>query len=197
MTEQEREEKLAEYYTNLYHQSEVREDQYITMLRELRVKNIEHLRSFWFNLIVLSSAIIVGVFPILINNSNYLENPSIAIVGLVVLVIMDILGCFYLNVLLTRENRNLAELNDFHTKKFAEDKSIINKITEDKKDFQEGSSIYLDFLKNSEKEEAELVVKQKIRGANRWFEKNLSDILTILLIVGILFIILSFIPVKS
>lgn len=194
---QEQEEKLAEYYTNLYNDSDVREKQQMKMLLELRIKNIEHLRNFWFNLIVLSSAVIVGVFPVLIKDPSYFENSSLAIFGLLLLVFMDIIGCFYLNVLLTRENRNLAELNNFHTKKFDEDKKLINKIIEEKKEFGEGSDIYLKFLKDTSEEENNLITKQEIKGASKWFDKNFSDILTTLLILGVLFIILSFVPTQS
>jgi len=188
--------KLMEFYEQEYKDVVSREEKMTGFFLDMRVKNLEYLRSFWFNLIILSSAIIVAVFPILLKDPNYFQNLVLSIIGLGLLVIMDIVGCFYLNTLLTKENNNLAEQNDFHSKKMNKEKEMINENMMKKVGCEEWLKVYLNFLKETENEEKEMRKKQEKKCFAKWFDSHFSDLLTSLMIFGIFFIILSFIPIK-
>lgn len=191
------EKKVLKYYSNLYDKADKEGRAALKMISEMRIKNLDHLRSYWFNLIIWSSAVMVAILPLLIKDSQYFNNAKLAVFGVVLLGITDIVGCFYINVLLTRENRHLAEKNNFYEKTFSKEKEIINKLVEEEKNIKNGIETHLDFLKKTSKEEEEIILKQNTKGILLWWDRNFSDILTTIFIFGALFIIFSFIPVKS
>lgn len=164
---------------------------------DVRLKNIEQTRSFWLNLIVLSSAIIVAVFPLLIKDNFYLENLKIAVTGIILLVLVDLVGIFYINTILIRENKHLDEQNKFHMEHMNKGMEKLLKAMKENKNYEEWRQGYLDFLKKTHKEEIVMRKEQDPKKIIKWFDEHFSTILVYLVILGIVLIGTSFLNLNS
>lgn len=164
---------------------------------DVRLKNIEQTRSFWLNLIILSSAIIVAVFPFLIKDNFYLENLKMAVIGIILLVLVDLVGIFYINIILIRENKHLDEQNKFHMDHMNEEIKMLLEAMEQKRDYKKWGGEYSLFLKNTAEEEVSMREKQESKKIVKWFDKYFSTFLVYLMILGVVLIGLSFLNLDS
>jgi hypothetical protein len=102
---------------------------------EMHTKNIGHFRAYWLNMVILSSAIAVGVLPILDSESSHLiKSPTLTKLGLLLITIVCLAIIIYFQKVLTREKSLLSEQTEFHKYTFFMQSDILNKAIKDGKD---------------------------------------------------------------
>lgn len=186
-----------EIYDKQYNEVRKNQKEVSALYLDVRLKNIEQTRSFWLNLIILSSAIIVGIFPFLVKDSSYLENLGMAIIGIILLVFVDLAGIFYINTILTRESKHLDEQNKFHIDHMNEEIEMLLEAIKKERNYKEWEKEYSLFLRNTVEEEVAMREKQKPKKIVKWFDKYFSTFLVYLMILGVVLIGLSFLNLDS
>ena len=93
--------------------------------REYRIHNLENFRSYWLNLVILSSAIAVGIIPLLNDQPSIIISVLLAQIGLLVIVIVCVLLVLYLQNVLARERDLLADQRNFHEYTFGMQNDVI------------------------------------------------------------------------
>ncbi len=184
------------FYQEKYKEATSRRDEILNLTRDLRIKNLDHIRSFLFNLVVISSAAIVAIFPVVLKDLNYFKNPIFAIIGLAILVLMNLVGLFYLSVLLIRENNNLSKADEFHNKAIEKTLADIDKGLVEKTDPAAWFTNHIKLLEDISKEENNLRSEQELKGFAKWFDGNFLSLLVYSMIIGVVFIVISLIPFK-
>jgi hypothetical protein len=181
-----------EKYTKEYNKIEkIKEDSEKEII-DLLIKNTEHTRSFWFNLLILSSAIIFAILPLLFEHPSYFKNIGLAVTGIIFLVVMNIISIFYFNHLLLSENNGLEKRRKFRLKKINEQLKLIDSHRLLNMDYEMWRDIiYASFINKAYKEDNNVNNKNKCF-FTQFFSKHFSNIITWLVIIGICLIFLSF-----
>jgi ABC-type multidrug transport system fused ATPase/permease subunit len=183
-----------EILNNIIERSGQRSDKIEQIFLDMRSRNLEHLRNFWLNLIVLSSAIIVGILSLVFKEDMSSSLLLIIMVGVSFFILMDIVGVYFLNHKLSKENHDLDKLHNFNLQAIKDERRVINNYLNKQESFEKFSKEYADFLNDVARKEEEIrksnVEKNKIFS---FLDKYISDILAGLFILGILCILASFI----
>lgn len=116
-------------------------------------------KSFIMNIVILSSSIIIGVFPLLDNNSSIIKHISEAKFGLLIIVIIIIFSLIYYENVLTREKLLNIDLIDNHQKTFSNQFRIINLAIRDNKSDEEIEAIFTKSKGESVNEENRIRIK--------------------------------------
>jgi hypothetical protein len=186
-----------EIYNKQYDKVNKNQKEVSMLYFDVRLKNIEQLRNFLLNLMILSSAIIVSVFPFLVKDVSYLKNLKLTIIGVVLLILVDLIGIFYINKILIRENKHLSEQNEFHINHMNEEIKMLLEVMGQKRNHEDWKEEYLNFLKNTVKEEKIMREKQEYKKIAKWFDRNFSNFLVYLMISGVILIGISFLNLDS
>jgi hypothetical protein len=83
---------------------------------ELRLKNLEHLRNFWLNLLIMVAAGLIPVFGL--NRFELINNFYLFYSGLFLWSLTLVMGVLYFNYILSRENNNLLALDKYYKDSF-------------------------------------------------------------------------------
>lgn len=162
-------------------------------ISSIGLKNIELTRNFWLNILILSSAIIVAVFPIILKDPTYFKHINLAICGIIFLVATDIIGIYYINFLLTKDNKSIDEHQKFRLKYFSKQKEILTEGKQSGVDYDNWSSdIYSQFLLEFGGIEKNIRAKLKAGKLAQFLDRYFSTIFTVFITIGILLISLSF-----
>jgi len=186
-----------EVYDKQYNEVDKNQKEVSILYFNARLKNIEQIRNFLLNLIILSSAIIVAIFPFMVKDSSYLKNLYLAIIGVVLLILADLIGIFYINKILIRENKDLKEQNEFVIQNMNKEKEMLINAMKEKRDHKEWGEEYLNFLKKIHEEEIDMRKRQNLKKIIKWFDENFSTILVYLVISGVVLIGVSFLKLDS
>ena len=160
-------------------------------------KNKEYYRSLWLNLIVLSSAIIIGMLPVINDNKGLLKSVFLAKLGLLIIVLVIILGMLYYNSTLAREQSMLFELWQLHEKIFTNQLLSINSSNNESKTEAEINELFSKAKQNAFQEETKARAKHLVGGKlykiRIKIDKHISNLLIYLFLIGSLILISSFI----
>jgi len=85
---------------------------------DIQMKNREQFRSFWLHMIILSSAIVIGVLPLLKSNSDIIQSQIICLFGLLFILLVCIFIVIYMPYVLQREKSLLVEQSQLHQEIF-------------------------------------------------------------------------------
>ena len=170
------------------------EKEALNEINNIGIKNIELTRNFWLNILILSSAIIVAIFPLILRNQTYFKCIELAIYGIIFLVVTDIIGICYINFLLVKDNKIIDEHQEFRRNNFSEQKEILAKGKQSGADYDSWfNDVYSQFLLKFGDEEKSMRAKLKGGILTRFFDRYFSTIFTFLITIGILLISLSFV----
>ena len=160
------------------------------------LRNSDQLRNYWVQLIIFSSAIIVGILPLL-DNVNPILSISLAKIGLLVITLVCILIIVYFPYILTREKHLLHEQKALHEKFFS---TRLEMLSQACKENWDDSKISLNFEKLEEvlsSQETDLLYEKLVAGrftrVRNLIDFNFSLIASGGTGIGALLIILSFI----
>lgn len=141
---------------------------------EIQIRNKESSRNLWMNIIILSSAIIIGILPLLNENSNLIKSLVLAKLGLLLIIIIVVIGIIYYENVLIREKLMLSDLSQFHQETFAYQEYVINSSIKEKKDLEEIQNIFN--ITKKESFSKELKIREKHLVGGKFFRlRSLSD----------------------
>src|SRR3989338_5362478 len=92
---------------------------------DIQAKNREYFRSFWLNMIILSSAIVVGILPVMDGPSTLIKSLILAKLGLLLIILICVSIICYFQNMLSRERDLLFEQIQFHKKTFSEQLTLL------------------------------------------------------------------------
>lgn len=100
---------------------------------EARTKNLEQFRNYWLHMTILSSAIVVGVLPLMGEESSLIKSLPLAKTGLALIVFVCAAAIIYLQNVLSREKSLLHDQKEFHENTFSMQGRMIEKARKDGK----------------------------------------------------------------
>lgn len=164
---------------------------------DLQNKNKDHFRGLWMNIMILSSAIIIGVLPLINENSNIIKSLLLAKLGLLLIILIIIFGIIYYANVLNRERSMLFDLSQFHEKIFFKQENLINLAVEQKKSIGEVLDIFgrtkIDSFNEEQKIREKHLVGGKFFKLRLFVDKYFSVFLCYGFVLGLILIIFSFI----
>jgi hypothetical protein len=168
---------------------------------EIQNRNKESFKSLWMNMIIFSSAFLVGFLPLLESNSNIIKNILLAKIGLFIIILIIITNLLYYEKVLRREQALLFEVVQSHDKTFSLQFRIIKSAIEKNKREDEIEEIFEKSKGNGSNEEREIRIKHLVGGKffklRIFIDKYFSRFMCYGFILGLIFIILSCINIIS
>lgn len=162
---------------------------------ETQNRNKDYSRNLWMNIIILSSAIIIGVLPLISENSNLIKSLLLAKLGLLLIIIIIIFGIIYYEKVLIREKLMLFDLSQFHDHTFARQECIINLAIKENKSTEEIKDIFSKTKRESYDNELKIVEKHLLGGnffkLRLFMDKYFSRFLCYGFVIGLILIIFS------
>jgi len=154
-------------------------NQSLEVTKELAISNIKDIRSFIMHLTTISLLILAPTLPIAATNGQTIFKTTIfTFIGIFFLMISPIVGTYYLNKVLSKENNKLTAIRNFNEKTLKEAMDIL---------YKGDYSGYLNSIIKFAGEEKEL------RKDDTKPQKDFSmEILTYVFVLGSIFIALSF-----
>lgn len=164
---------------------------------DMQDKNRDHFRSFWLHMVILSSAIVIGVLPILNAESDLITSPILAKLGLLIIVLVGVSVIFYFQNVLSREKLLLFEQIQFHEASFFKQQNLLAQAVKDRKSEMEISQIFEGSKDAALIKEEEIIAKHLIGGKflciRLFIDEYFSHFISLGFGLGVLFVILSFI----
>lgn len=164
---------------------------------DVQSRNIEHFRSYWLHMILLSSAIVIGVLPIINEESNVIKSLTLAELGLLLIICMCVLLTLYFGNVLAREKSLAFDKRQFHGSVFSSQITLIKRSREAGKNEAEIQRIFADSKLSSFIEENSILQKHLLGGKfaklRLFVDRYFNRIVSILFTLGIMFVIFSFI----
>jgi len=163
---------------------------------DIRERNRDHFRTFWLNMVILSSAIVVGVLPIISGSSSPIQSPVLAKIGLLIIVVISVIIVIYFAGILTREKHLLFEQAQFHEYIFSKQWRLLDEAIKKGKTTDEITTIFDKSKRISNTIEDEIVAKHLIGGNfirfRLFIDKHFNHIISYGFVIGVLLVILSF-----
>lgn len=160
------------------------------------LRNSDHFRSYWLQIVILSSAIVIGLVPV-IDNPVLVQSPSLAKIGLLVILLVCVSIVLYFQNFLTREKIILYDQQKLHEDNFAKQSSLLKKA---KNENWVDKKIEVEFEVSKRRffeEETNLLFNHLVsnKGAKHisFFDKYFNVFMPYLFATGVFFIVLSFI----
>ncbi len=132
---------------------------------ELRLVNLDHLRSFSGNLLSINIGLIGAIAAVYISNSANILNHRCILWGLILLLTNTVLLIFYSAIVLVEENRKLVDRYEFIEKTFNEIIELAHEFAIETKSFLVFDQTYLSKIKQFAKQEKD---KMHSDAKNSW-----------------------------
>ena len=165
--------------------------------QELRTKNREKFLQYLLHMTILSSAIVVGVLPLINDASTAIKSVLFAKIGLALIVSVCVIALLYLHNILNRERILLSDQQSFHDYTFSSQYQILS---EAKTKGANDDELYATFEKTKSQSsiaEQELVLSHLVGGRFSWLrqvrDSYINTFITYGFATGVILIILSFI----
>lgn len=164
---------------------------------DIQTKNRDYFRSFWLHMIILSSAIVIGILPIMNDSTSLIKSLILAKFGLLIIVLVCVLIVFYLQSVLSREKALLFDQVEFHKNTFLGQLRLLEQSEKDGKDEKEITSIFHHSKKEAFIQEQQIIAKHLIEGnfvkMRLFIDKYFKYFISYGFALGVLLVILSFI----
>ena len=164
---------------------------------EIQLKNIDHFRSFWLHMIILSSAIVIGVLPIMNGSSILIKSLILAKFGLLIIVLVCVLATLYFQNVLHREKLLILDQNFFHKNTFSNQENILINLEKVKKSEAEIKQIFDKSKTDSLSQEIQIIKKHLTGGGfpriRLFVDKYFNKFISFGFALGVFLVILSFI----
>ncbi len=188
------EQQKINWYQKSFNYLQKKREKNTDSLFNLQIKNIEQIRGFLLQVTLLSVAIFIAVVPLL-KDIYFLKGcKDFAWFGLILLGFNALFGVWHMNVILTRENRSLDKLRNFHDKEFDKYINLNNQFLKEQKSCVEYENEKIKLAMESSKKEKEIY--NNFNPKNKYLikiDKYFTDILTWIFILGAVMIFFSFI----
>jgi hypothetical protein len=182
---------------NFFEELEIRRSNVERIDLEMRNRNLDHYRNFWLQMIILSSAIVIGVLPILDSSNSIIKSIILAKLGLLIIVVLCVLVVFYFQSVLSREKSLLFDQVEFHRHTFLSQSRLLQETLKTGRDEKEVESIFENSKRESFIMEQEILAKHLIDGkfvkSRLFIDKHFGNFISYGFSLGILLVILSFI----
>lgn len=180
---------------NFFNELEIRRSGVEKIDLEMRNRNLDHYRSFWLQMMIFSSAVVVGVLPLISESESIIRSPILAKLGLLVIIILCTFIILYFQGVLIREKVLLFEQSEFHKNIFSKQHRILEQ-SRDKTD-----EVIKKLFETSKNEafvkEQDILAKHLIGGKfyriRLFIDKYFTRFVSFGFTAGILLIIFSFI----
>ncbi|GEM_PF-2715360 len=164
---------------------------------DLRWRNIDHFRAYWLHMVILSSAIVLGVLPLISENSSLVKSFTLAKLGLLLIILVCVLIVLYFQNVLSRERSLLFDQKEFHEATFSMQQNILNTAKRDGKDEAYLKEIFERTKSAAYFQEQEIVKRHVIGGkftkTRLLINKYFNPLISYGFAVGVLLVVLSFI----
>lgn len=156
----------------------------------------EHQRNFWLQMVILSSAIVIGILPLLGEKSSLVKYPVLAELGLLLIITICILIVFYFQDVLSREKLLLFDLKEFHDSLFLRQKGLLTQAKKEGKSASEIKEIFEKSKQDAYRGEQEILYQHlvgKFYHLRLFIDRFFNRIISLGFLLGVLFVILSFV----
>jgi actin-related protein len=193
MEEDEKQKTTLEYYQDSLKKVQEESTRLEEIFLDARKENLKTLREYWINVIIFSVPLIVGVISLMNSSDSIIKNNELAIFAVFLLSIIPMIGAFYINRLLLKENKGLKTLSEDYMRRTSEHVEKLLDCQKEKKDIFQAMEIMIEST-NKDKDETKKIKEslQENKKVLILLDKYFSNIITYLFISGIIFIFLSF-----
>jgi len=164
---------------------------------DMLAKSRDHFRDFWLHMVILSSAIVIGILPLINQESTLIKSLTLAKLGLLLIILVCVLIILYYQNALSKTRSVLVEQSRFHDKTFSEQFAILNHAAEKGLDENEVEKIFNDSKNCSYIQEEKIVAKYILSKRFIKFriliDKYFNCVISYIFVLGILLVIFSFV----
>ena len=163
---------------------------------DIQTKNRDYFRNLWLYMIILSSAIAIGILPIMAGPSTIIRSLVLAKLGLIIIMIVCVWVVFYFLNVLFREKVLLFEQAQFHKNTFSEQLKLLEQVKKEGKNEKEIEIIFYKSKSNAYIQEQKIIARHLIGGkfvkVRLFIDKYFNQSISYGFALGILLVILSF-----
>lgn len=164
---------------------------------DIQAKNRDYFRSFWLQMIILSSAIVVGILPIMGQSTTLIRSLILAKLGLLLIILVCVSIIFYFQNMLSKERNLLFEQIQFHKETFAKQLRFLDRAKREGKSEKEMESIFNESKSNVYIQEQQIIARHLVVGKfvkiRLFLDKYFNNLISCGFVSGVLLVVLSFI----
>ncbi|OGG94449.1 hypothetical protein A3G63_00245 [Candidatus Kaiserbacteria bacterium RIFCSPLOWO2_12_FULL_52_8] len=160
---------------------------------ESRSRNLEQFRTYWLHITILSSAIVLGVLPLISENSTLIRSATLAKLGLGIIIFVCVAAILYLQNVLARERDLLAERRVFHEEVFAKQRGALEAAQRDGQDSEFLKGLFERTKTLSHSTETGILMKHLLGRRTLFLDKYFTPLTAYTFAFGVLLVVFSFI----
>ena len=164
---------------------------------DIQSENRDHFRSFWLHMIILSSAIVIGILPIMNGSTLLIKSMTLAKLGLLIIILVCVLVIFYFQNMLSMEKSLLFDQVEFHKETFSKQLRLLEQAEKDGRSEKEIGFIFDKSKNEAFIKEQQIVAKHLIGGkfayTRLFIDKYFNYFVSYGFAFGVLLVILSFV----